>query len=176
MRTTGIIRRIDNLGRIVIPKEIRRSLKIRDGEMLEIFIDSDKILLNKFSPMNDFVNVAEKYVDTINDNFERNIIVTDRDKVIAASDNLKKKYISEDISDFLLKYIERREIFIEKFKKDLYITNFEKEECTYIISPIIANSECAGLVIVLSMEKDINDLDQKICLITSQFLGKHIEG
>ena len=89
MKTTGVIRRIDELGRIVIPKEIRKNLRIKNGDSLEIFLESDNIILKKYSQLETIENVSVDYVEAFNSIIKHNIIVTDRDKVIAVSGPLK---------------------------------------------------------------------------------------
>ena len=90
MKTTGIIRRIDDLGRIVIPKELRRSLRIKNGDTLEVFVDNDNIILKKYSPMESIEEAASKYVDSFNQVIKHSVIVCDKDKVIAVSGGLKR--------------------------------------------------------------------------------------
>ena len=85
MKTTGIIRRIDELGRIVIPKEIRKNLRIKNGESLEIYLENDSIILKKYSQIESLKNVSIDYVEAFNQIIKHNIIVTDRDKVIAVT-------------------------------------------------------------------------------------------
>ena len=103
MKTTGVVRRIDDLGRIVIPKEMRRTLRIRDGESLEIFVDEDFVALKKYSPLNDMASLAKTLADSIYSSINKNIIVTDRDKIIACSgsNSLKKKFLDKSISEDL---------------------------------------------------------------------------
>ena len=85
MKTTGVVRRIDGLGRIVVPKEIRRTLRIRDGEPLEIFVDKDFIALKKYSPMTDFRTLAQILVDSVYDSISLNIFITDRDQCVCGA-------------------------------------------------------------------------------------------
>ena len=85
MKTTGVIRRIDELGRIVIPKEIRKSLRIKNGESLEVYLDGDSIILKKFSQIESLESISVDYVEAFNQIIKHNIIVTDRDKVVAVS-------------------------------------------------------------------------------------------
>ena len=101
MKTTGVVRRIDDLGRIVIPKEIRRTLRIHDGESLEIFVDNEIITLKKYSSLNELANVSKILVESINKEINKDIIITDRDNVIAASGVNKKKYMGKNISSYL---------------------------------------------------------------------------
>ena len=91
MKTTGVVRRIDELGRIVIPKEIRKNLRIKNGDSMEIFLNDEEIVLKKYSPIESLENVLINYVDSFNQVMKHNIIITDRDKVIAISGSLKKK-------------------------------------------------------------------------------------
>ena len=83
MKTTGVVRRIDDLGRIVIPKEIRKSMRIKDGESLEIFLDSDNIILKKYSDLGDLVDFYKNYADSINLYVNENIIIVDRNNIVA---------------------------------------------------------------------------------------------
>ena len=92
LKSTGVLRRVDELGRIVIPKEIRKNLKIKNGESLEIFIDSDSVVLKKFSYMSDLKDNTQKCSDSFYDIIKKDIFITDTDNVIASSGNLKKKY------------------------------------------------------------------------------------
>ena len=114
MKTTGVVRRIDELGRIVVPKEIRKNLRIKSGDSLEIYLEGENILLKKYSPIETLENVTENYVDSFNQVLKHNIIVTDRDKVVAISGNLKKKYLGKSISEFTDRSIERRDSFVER--------------------------------------------------------------
>jgi AbrB family transcriptional regulator (stage V sporulation protein T) len=100
MKSTGVVRRVDDLGRIVIPKEIRRTLRIREGEALEIFVDNEDIILKKYSPMESIEDAAARYVDSFNQVIKHSVIVTDKDRVIAASGSLKKRYLGKQITEF----------------------------------------------------------------------------
>ena len=111
--STGIIRRVDELGRIVIPKEIRKSLRIKNGESLEVYLDGDSIILKKFSQIESLESISVDYVEAFNQIIKHNIIVTDRDKVVAVSGPLKKKYLGKNINEFTERSIERRDSFSE---------------------------------------------------------------
>lgn len=175
MKTTGVVRRIDDLGRIVIPKEIRRTLRIRDGESLEIYVDKEMIALKKYSPMDDLEDISKAFVDAIYQSIQQNILVTDRDTFIAAAGNVKKKYIGKTISSYLEQAIEEREVIVQKSPKSIELVSGIDEEASFVIHPILVNGDSIGLVIILSSDKSITDLDEKIVQITSQFLEKHIE-
>ena len=175
METTGVVRRIDDLGRVVIPKEIRRTLGIKDGTSLEIFVDKDMVALKKHSSMNNLSHFAEVYVDSIYNALKKDIIITDRDNVIACAGALKKEYLMQPISSYLEECINNRVNIKEDDIKDLNIVNYKNEKCSYIINTIISNGDSIGLIIILSTEESLGELEEKTAQIASQFFGKHIE-
>ena len=173
MKATGVVRRIDDLGRIVIPKEIRRNLKIRDGESLEIFVDGDNIVLKKFSIMRNVDDYASNLVDSMYSILKKSVIITDGDSVIACSSDVRD-ILNKSISDNLSNSIKRREKILEKYSKDLCITDDFCLNCKYVINSVIANGDCVGLVIIFD-ESDIGDDDMLMALIASKILSKSIE-
>ena len=173
MKTTGVVRRIDELGRIVIPKEIRKNMRIKNGDSLEIFLNEEDIILKKYSPIENLENVLENYVDTFNQVIKHNIIVTDRDKVIAMAGALKKKYLGKSISDFTDRSIERRDSFVERQKKTVEFVDDISELCYYSFSSIVNNGDAIGSVIILSTEIPITDSEEKMAIILSKILSKH---
>lgn len=175
MKSTGVVRRVDDLGRIVIPKEIRRTLRIRDGEALEIFVDSEMIALKKFSKMTDMSDVAKELVDIINSNINKTVLIADRDKFIAGSGILKKNYVDKNISKSLESIMNDRKCVVETSMRSIELLENVKEALSYVIYPIIMNGDAIGLVLVISDKSDIGQLDEKLVNITAQFLGKHIE-
>ena len=108
MYTTGIVRRIDDLGRIVIPKEIRKKLRIRDGENLEILVRDDEIVLKKYSVMKNIEDFASNFTDAIYGFIKHNILITNDNKIIECSGSMKKKLLNENISDSLITCIHRK--------------------------------------------------------------------
>jgi len=175
MKSTGVVRRIDELGRIVIPKEIRRNLRIKDGEALEIFVDSDLIGLKKFSPMNDLESIAKALVDSVYLSIKQDMIITDRDKIIAASMELKKKYLGLTISSALENYIDNRQGIVKRVDYEINLAEGKNEICPLVINPIVVNGDCIGLVIMLALEKPLEEFDEKIAEIITQFISKNIE-
>lgn len=176
MKSTGIVRRIDELGRIVIPKEIRKNLRIRDNENLEIYIEGeDKIILQKFSIIKKISDFAQQFVDAMATFIKNDIIITDTNEVIAVSGNRKKEYLGEMISNKLLNSLSRRENILEKYKKELEIIEGKVETGTYAISTIISNGDAIGLVIIFSPLEDLTKVEENIVKIASSFLGKYIE-
>ncbi len=176
MKATGIVRRIDELGRIVIPKEIRKTLRIREGDSLEIYTnDSEDIVLKKYSIMNNIVEFAQNLTDSVYTFLKQDIIVTDTSEVIASSGDLKRDYIHKRISDNLINFINRRENMIEKYPKDIEIIENQTINATYSISTIVANGDAVGLVIILDKDNKIEDVSQNITQIAAQFLAKYLE-
>ena len=171
MKTTGVFRRIDELGRIVIPKEIRKNLRIKNGDSLEIFLESDNIILKKYSQLETIENVSVDYVEAFNSIIKHNIIVTDRDKVIAVSGPLKKKYLGKEVNEFTERSIERRDSFSEKQKKIFQIIKDEAENGYYSFSSIVDNGDAIGSVIIISTDTPITDVEDKMGIILSRLLS-----
>lgn len=175
MYTTGIIRRIDDLGRIVIPKEIRKKLRIRDGDNIEILVNEDNIILKKYSVMRNIEDFACNFTDAIYGYIKCNIIITNDKSVIACSGPLKKKIINQEISDELLNCIQRKENLYEKYRKELKITNNDVTEGTYAISTIKSLGDSVGLVIFVSDDDIITENEMRICEIAAKILSKYLE-
>ena len=173
MKTTGVIRRIDELGRIVIPKEIRKNLRIKNGESLEIFVENDDIVLKKYSPIENLETVANKYVDIFNQVIKHNIIVTDRDKVIAIAGSLKKNYLGKEISEFTERSIDRRDSFVERQKKNFEFVQGNVEYGYYSFSSIVNYGDALGAVIIISTDFPILEADEKQAVILSKLLAKY---
>lgn len=175
MKTTGVIRRIDDLGRIVIPKEIRKTLRIKDGESLEILLDNDNITLKKYSRLGDETSFYKDYVDSVQSIVGGNIMIADNDKLIAISGELKKEYTGATISNYILDTIVKREDKISKNKNMLELTSGSSINCTYAISPIIVNGDAMGAVIYVGKADRLDDYYEKIVKISAKFLSKYIE-
>ena len=175
MKSSGVVRRVDDLGRIVIPKEIRQTLRIRDGESLEIFVDREMIALKKFSKMSDMDDLSKQLVDIINAAINKTVLVTDRDKFIAGAGPLKKKYFETNISHYLEGVMRDRENIVFNNVQNISLVEGDIEKLAAIIFPIIMNVDVMGFVIVLSEKSDIGQLEEKMATVAAQFLGKHIE-
>ena len=173
MKTTGIIRRIDELGRIVIPKELRKNLRIDNGESLEIFVDEESIILKKYSPIENLNTIDERYVNVFNQVIKHNIIVTDRNKIVAIAGNLKKQYLNKNISNFTLHSIDRRDSFVERQKKIFELVEGITEFGYYSFSSIVNNGDAIGAVIIVSVEQPILESEEKMATILSKILSKH---
>lgn len=176
MKATGVVRRIDELGRIVVPKEIRKTLRIKEGENLEIFIDDKQnIVLKKYSLMNNIEDFADSFTEAIYSFLKHNIIITSSDTIIALSGKLKKKYLNKPISSYLDNLILKREKIFEKYNKKISFIEDEQIEGTYAISPILCNGDIAGLVIIFDDDAVVAEDDYQICQIVASFLGKYLE-
>ena len=146
MKQTGVTRKIDELGRIVIPKEIRKNLGIRDGETLEIFTSEDSIILKKYFEVRKYEDLSSKLCELIKNIYNVDLVITDREKVITSSN----KNIVENtrLNNKFLELIDNREMFISK---ELSTINFGVDISGYFtVIPIIASSDSLGLVILIS--------------------------
>lgn len=174
MKSTGITRRIDDLGRIVIPKEIRKNLKIKENEVLEIFINNDEIILKKFSPFNDSEKVLSDYIKVINDMTGNDVIITDRDKVILSSKRLEEKLLNKKLSEYVSDLIENRSIFLSNDMKGIEVIDNEKIKQNYYFIPFIIDSDVVGSIIMFS-SKEFDENSKSLLLIASKLLVNYIE-
>ena len=173
MSTTGIIRRIDELGRIVIPKEIRKNLRIKNGDNLEILVDGENITLKKYSQIENLESIANMYAESFYQVLKYNVIVTDTDKVVAVGGNLKKKYLDSGISEEVERMIERRDTFVERKKKNIEISPGMSEFGYYTVSTIINNGDSIGAVIILSLDKPMLEQEEKLGAILANILSNY---
>ena len=174
MKSTGITRRIDDLGRIVIPKEIRKNLKIKENEELEIFINNDEIILKKFSPFNDSEKVLSDYIKVINDMTGNDVVITDRDKVILSSKRLEEKLLNKKLSEYVNDLIENRSIFLSNDMKGIEVIDNEKIKQNYYFIPFIIDSDVVGSIIMFS-SKEFDENSKSLLLIASKLLVNYIE-
>ena len=173
MRATGIVRRIDDLGRVVVPKEIRRTLRIREGDPLEIFTDKDgEIILKKYSPIGELGVFAQQYVEAAAQIIGHAICVSDRDQIIAVA-GAPKKELEEAIND--------REAILARKGEKKYIrilSNSDEEYYGEIVQTILCEGDAIGAVIILSRTESevLGEAEQKAAVIAANFLGKQMEG
>lgn len=176
MKTTGIIRRIDDLGRVVIPKELRKNFRIKNGDTLEVFVDGDSIVLKKYSPMESIEEIASKYVDSFNQVIKHNVVVCDKDKIIAVSGTLKKNYLGKNISEFTERSIERRDSFVERQKKEFSFVLGVEDFGYYSFSSIVNNGDTLGAVIIISLDKPILEFEEKMAVVLANLLSNKFNG
>ncbi len=169
MKSTGVIRRIDELGRIVIPKEIRKNLNIREGENLEIIIDNNNIILSKHSPLVNIENIIVKIKENLSDVINDTVIITDREKVIASSDDT---LMGKDINSFA-EYIDNRENYISK-ELQSFIIGKESLRGYFTVIPIISFSDCFGLIIIIS-ENSVKKENELLGKLVSKIISNKID-
>ena len=178
MRATGIVRRIDDLGRVVIPKEIRRTLRIREGDPLEIYTDSGgEVIFKKYSPMGEMSSFAEQYAEVINRVSKSPVLITDRDHVIAASGVSKKEYIDRRISSDLEDMIENRKSFAAEKNSTVLMPVENIDRCASVAYPIISSGDITGAIVMLLPENGAfpTEGDVKIMQAAADFLAKQNE-
>ena len=181
MKATGIVRRIDDLGRVVIPKEIRRTLRIREGAPLEIFTDREgEIILKKYSPIGELSAFAKQYAESLAQTMGCLVCVCDMDQIIASAGTGKKDLQDKYISRPLEKQLGDRSQIMAALgdKKYVAITDSQEEEYEYeIICPIICEGDVIGGVILLSKDakKKLGELEQKMAACAAGFLGRQME-
>jgi AbrB family transcriptional regulator (stage V sporulation protein T) len=182
MKATGIVRRIDDLGRVVIPKEIRRTLRIREGDPLEIFTDREgEVILKKYSPIGELNEFAAEYCDSLYDNTNHMAIISDRDTIIAVSGGSKKEYLDKRVSPELEKIMESRKTYgAESNEKPIKLSyediNYEEYKAQ-IIAPIIMQGDPIGAVILISKDesKSMGEIEAKLAETAAGFLSKQME-
>ncbi|MDD6207155.1 MAG: stage V sporulation protein T [Clostridiales bacterium] len=180
MKATGIVRRIDDLGRIVLPKEIRRTLRIREGDPLEIFTDREgEIILKKYSPIGELSQYAKEYVEALSQTTGNTVCITDRDQIIAASGQNRKDLLEKPISQQLERVIEERSVILAKDKEKEYcaIAQENEEYQWEVIAPIICEGDAIGSVIMVTRDKQakFGVTEQKLATCAAVFIGKQLE-
>lgn len=178
MKATGVIRRLDDLGRIVIPKEIRKLMRIREGEPMEIFVSAEgDIVLKKYSPIGDLGEFAMQYAEAISQNIGKVVCITDRDQIIAVAGGNRKELLNQPIGRELELAMEQRSVMEGKqqYLFSEYLKNGElKQE---IVAPILSAGDVIGVVAILGKdEKEWNgELEKRLASTAASFLGKQME-
>jgi AbrB family transcriptional regulator (stage V sporulation protein T) len=185
MKATGIVRRIDDLGRVVIPKEIRRTLRIREGDPLEIFVDrAGEVILKKYSPIGELGDFAKEYADSLYEALGHIACIADRDTIVAVSGAPKKEFINKPIGPAIEKVMEERKAVVinnpgeDPSCKDCM--TIEDGVCKYsseVIAPIIAEGDPIGAVILASREPEtkMGEMELKLAETAAGFLAKQME-
>ena len=178
MKATGIVRRIDDLGRIVIPKEIRRTLRLKDGDALEIYTDTNgEVIFKKYSPVGELGDFIGTYAEVISKVGNFPVLISDRDHIVAAAGISKREFLERRITPSTEEFIENRKSyhFSEKQYPLQPVEGMDSQ--ALLIYPIISSGDVTGSVIMLSTpEKHTpNDSDIKLIQSASIFLGKQTE-
>ena len=183
MKATGIVRRIDDLGRVVVPKEIRRTLRIREGDPLEIFVDREgEVILKKYSPIGELTEFASTYADTIAKTTGHIACITDKDTIIAVSGGSKKEFLEQDISPELEQLMEDKEVYTSKDNNEVSIPiikndNNERKYNSQVVYPIISQGDVIGSVILLSKDSKtkMGDAELKVVQSAAGFLSSQMD-
>ena len=181
MKATGIVRRIDDLGRVVIPKEIRRTMRIREGDPLEIYTDREgEVIFKKYSPIGELAGFAAQYAETLQKTSGMAIIVTDRDAVIASSGVSKKEYHERKISEELEDIMETRGLYLQRSGQDR-LRVIEDGGSHYIscAMPILAEGDIIGAILSVvhneGGERISSEIEVKLIQTAASFLGRQME-
>ncbi len=180
MKDTGIVRRIDELGRIVIPKEIRKTLRIREGDPLEIYTDRDELLFKKYSPVSSLNTFSNSVADSIGSMLNKQCIVTDTDRVIYTSGK-NKDIVGKDISIDLDNIIKNKKSTVSCISEgDTIYTvcadeNYEPQN--QMIMPITYNGDCYGAIIVNDRNnvKKFDENDLRLLQLGAEILSRQFE-
>lgn len=182
MKATGIVRKIDDLGRVVIPKEIRKNLRIKEGDSMEIYIEnSGDIVLKKHIPLGgDMLEIATKYVKILEETTGFCACITDKETIVAIAGAPKTEYLARMISEHILNVMEDRAIWSTKDDNASPIVEGESalKYKSQIVAPIICDADAIGTVILFSTQfnKKITDTEYKLVESTANFIAKQLEG
>ncbi len=179
MKATGIVRRIDDLGRVVIPKEIRRTLRIREGDPLEIYTATDgEVIFKKYSPVGDLSAFAAQYADVMARIAGMPTLICDTDHVIAAAGVSKREFLERRVSTVLENLMDARRSFTASEQTINNVQPVEGlEHNAAVVFPIIASGDVMGAVVMLSSEniKLPTKTETKLAQSAAAFLGKQLE-
>lgn len=178
MKATGIVRRIDDLGRVVIPKEIRRTMRIREGDPLEIYTEADgEVIFKKYSPIGELSTFATQYAEVLQKTCQSRLIITDNDHVIAAAGLSKREVLERRVSPDLEDLMEKRAIHVttEAHPSMNAIEGFDQK--ANVIYPIIYGGDVSGAVVLLEDETDQipEETNIKLMQVAAAFLGRQME-
>lgn len=179
MKATGIVRRIDDLGRVVIPKEIRRTLKIREGDPLEIFTDREgEVILKKYSPVGELGEISGIFAECLAKALECTVCIADNDQIVAASGNGKKELQDKYITTEIEKLFRMRKNYLAKNEKGRVVSVVDTgiEYKDQVICPILCEGDVIGGIILLGKNTDMfHETEQRVALLAADFLGKQME-
>ena len=179
MKATGIVRRIDDLGRVVIPKEIRRTMRIREGDPLEIFTDKDgEVIFKKYSPIGELSDFAAQICDSLHKSTDAIAVVCDRDAVIAVAGGAKRELLEKRISSELEQIMESRKAFRQETGGSCVpAVDGMDAYCVAVAAPVISEGDVMGCVFFVTAKNSppVGDVEFKLAQTVSAFLGKQME-
>ncbi|MBQ5831853.1 MAG: stage V sporulation protein T [Selenomonadales bacterium] len=186
MKATGIVRRIDDLGRVVVPKEIRRTLRIREGDPLEIYVEQGgEIILKKYSPVNELGTFAKEYCDSLFETSGHIALIADREQIVAASGAGKKDFLHQPIGMAVENVMEGRRTEMHNDlseAKQVRLAPVQTEADTpigvlsQVLTPIIVEGDAIGAVILCTRQPGIRmgDTESKLTETAAGFLSKQM--
>ena len=179
MKATGIVRRIDDLGRVVIPKEIRRTLRIREGDPLEIYTERDgEVIFKKYSPMGELTEFASQICDALNKTTDGVALVCDRDSVIAVSGAPKRDFLDRRVGGELEKLLQARKVYrYERGEAELPVSDGDEKYRVSVAAPILAEGDLLGCVAFVAPvgAPAPGEVECKLAGTVAGFLGKQME-
>ncbi|TDF91590.1 stage V sporulation protein T [Paenibacillus piri] len=179
MKATGIVRRIDDLGRVVIPKEIRRTLRIREGDPLEIFVDRDgEVILKKYSPIGELGDFAKEYAESLYESTNHTTMISDRDTIIAVAGASKKDYLEKQIGSLVESCMENRKSAMESNSGQYeVIKDVSETYSSYVVAPIVAGGDPIGSVVLFNKDENVKmgQMEMKMAETAAGFLAKQME-
>lgn len=179
MKATGIVRKIDDLGRVVIPKELRRTLRIREGDPLEIFTEKDgEVIFKKYSPMGELGEYAAGMCETLGKSAGVPCVITDRDSVIAVQGAARRELMGKALSEDCEKLISSRKSYVRGAKdKRVAIVDGAERYSVNALSPILSEGDILGAVaFITDSESAPQEFEGKLAATVAGFLGKQMEG
>lgn len=176
MKATGIVRRMDDLGRVVIPKEIRKTLRLRDGDALEIFTDAGgEVIFKKYSPIGELSIFAAQYADAIQKNAGVPVLISDNDRIVASSGIPKREVMEKPISEQVEALLELRKPYNAAENEQQLFPVEGSERRASVVYPIVAAGDAIGSVIMLGEGNKPGDAEIKLTSVAASFLGKQME-
>ena len=181
MKATGIVRRIDELGRVVIPKEIRRTLRINEGDPLEIFTDHDELMLKKYSPIATLEKFSKATARSLNDLSGKLTVICDTDGVLHAFGDGKREFDGHGLSEEMDRILKERRSYIANLAEGgtvIPITRVGNEGATaQVIVPIVSSGDCLGAVVILSKEEGarMGANEANLARLTAEILANQFE-
>lgn len=177
MKATGIVRRIDDLGRVVIPKEIRRTMRIREGDPLEIYTNSEgEVIFKKYSAIGEMTENAGHIADIMNKLAGCPVVIFDRDHVVATSGVSKKEFSERRVSNQLEELMENRGQYYSNNDNSRFVVAEGVDKNGLAVLPIISNGDVTGAVAFMENGTNkVTELQKSLIVASSQFLGKQLE-
>ena len=179
MKATGIVRRIDDLGRVVIPKEIRRTMRIREGDPLEIFTDKDgELIFKKYSPIGELTDFAAQLCDSLRRSTDGIAAVCDRDAVIAVAGGAKRELLEKSISPALSELMEKRGVYRRGAgEPELPVSAVDEQYRLAVAAPILCEGDVMGAVLFVAPRgaQPAGEVEYKLAQTAAAFLGKQME-